>query len=115
MLEFLAKASATGRSKMSDRGRSRSKPLSFRAHWQSIAGESRTRRPLAGLVSGITGNPAGVDGVRRSRGEGRPDYSVSVTAARPQRPVAWFDWWVAQSMPVGAVALNIGAPTGPVI
>lgn len=36
--------------------------------------------------------------------------SVSVTVARPpRRAVGWFDGWVAQSMPVGAAALNIGA------
>ena len=36
--------------------------------------------------------------------------SVSVTAVPPpRRPVRWFDRWVAQSMPVGAAALSIGA------
>jgi SAM-dependent methyltransferase len=36
--------------------------------------------------------------------------SMSVTATPPpRRAVSWFDRWVAQSMPVGAAVLNIGA------
>lgn len=54
--------------------------------------------------------PRGLAVRHRVTAQGDRVISVSVTAVPPpRRPVAWFDRWVARSMPVGGAALSIGA------
>ena len=94
---------------MSDLGRIRSEAVCSCARWQSCARGSRARLPLAG-----NGYGRGACGWLMVRGgvTSQRDRAIAVSveaAAPPRRAVGWFDRWVAQSMPVGAAALNIGA------
>ena len=92
---------------MSDSGRSRSEAVPSRA--LPIVPRSRVRLALAGIGygCGACGGPTVRGGVASRRDRA---LSVSLSAARPpRRPVGWIDGWVAQSMPVGAAVLNIGA------
>jgi SAM-dependent methyltransferase len=93
--------------------RSGTYPLGGGVLWCALAivarGRSRVRLPLArkGYGRGACGGLMVRGGVTSERDRA---MAVSVTAVRPpRRAVGWFDRWVAQSMPVGAAAFNIGA------
>lgn len=93
---------------MSDTGRTHSRTVASRARRPSFLQVGRARLPLSDIRdergASVRHTVAAVTSPR-----GRA-ISVSVTATQPpRRAVIWFDRWVAESMPVCAAALNIGA------